>query len=222
MRVFFSARLLLLCFSLSIFCVAGVQATPVFINELHYDNNGADQEEGVELAGPAGTDLTGWQLLFYNGSNGRPYLSRTLSGVIEDLSNGFGVAAFGVAGLQNGAPDGIALVNAISEVIQFLSYEGQFVASEGVAEDMSSVDIGVAESPGTATGLSLQLGGVGQQASDFIWNAPAVSSFGAINPQQRFLPTVTGEISIPGTLLLILGAIGMMTFARSRTRAHGC
>lgn len=220
MRVFFSVKVLLLSFSLSLFCVAGVQATPVFINELHYDNSGADQEEGVELAGPAGTDLTGWQLFFYNGSNGKPYLSRSLSGVIEDLSNGFGVATFGVSGLQNGAPDGIALVNAISEVVQFLSYEGQFVASAGVAEGMNSVDIGVSEKPGTAVGLSLQLGGVGQQASDFIWNAPALSSFGAINAQQRFLPAGMGEISIPSTLLLMLAAIGMLTFSGSKTRSR--
>jgi len=33
--------------------------TPVFINEIHYDNEGTEANEGVEVAGPAGTDLTG-------------------------------------------------------------------------------------------------------------------------------------------------------------------
>ena len=36
--------------------------TTVFINEIHYDDNTStgDVNEGVEIAGPAGTDLTGW------------------------------------------------------------------------------------------------------------------------------------------------------------------
>ena len=37
-----------------------------------YDNDGADVNEGVEVAGPAGTDLTGWKVIFYNG-NGQTY-----------------------------------------------------------------------------------------------------------------------------------------------------
>ena len=32
--------------------------TPVFINELHYDNSGTDVDEAIEVAGPVGTDLT--------------------------------------------------------------------------------------------------------------------------------------------------------------------
>ena len=39
-----------------------VFAGPVFINEIHYDNIGADANEGIEVAGPSGTDLTGWSL----------------------------------------------------------------------------------------------------------------------------------------------------------------
>ena len=42
-------------------------STPVFINELHYDNAGRDAGEAVELAGVAGTDLSDWQLLFFIG-----------------------------------------------------------------------------------------------------------------------------------------------------------
>ena len=36
--------------------------TTVFINELHYDNSGSDTGEAVEIAGPAGADLTGADL----------------------------------------------------------------------------------------------------------------------------------------------------------------
>ena len=42
----------------------------VFVNELHYDNAGADEGEFFEIVGPAGTDLTGWSVELYNGSNG--------------------------------------------------------------------------------------------------------------------------------------------------------
>ncbi len=35
-------------------------ASTIFINEIHYDNTGGDAGEGVEIAGPAGTDLSGW------------------------------------------------------------------------------------------------------------------------------------------------------------------
>jgi hypothetical protein len=31
----------------------------VFVNEIHYDNVGADTGEAVEIAGAAGTDLSG-------------------------------------------------------------------------------------------------------------------------------------------------------------------
>jgi hypothetical protein len=40
-----------------------VADTTVFINEIHYDNNGTDVNEGVEIAGPAGTNLTGWKVV---------------------------------------------------------------------------------------------------------------------------------------------------------------
>lgn len=58
--------------------------TEVFINEIHYDNAGADSGEGVEISGPAGTDLTGWRLLFYNGSGGAVLNIQSLTGIIPN------------------------------------------------------------------------------------------------------------------------------------------
>ena len=66
-------------------------ATPVFINEIHYDNTGTDAGEFVEIAGPAGTDLAGWSIVLYNGSGGAPYDTDPLSGTIPDQQNGFGM-----------------------------------------------------------------------------------------------------------------------------------
>lgn len=44
-----------------------------WMNEVHYDNAGADVDEGVEVAGPAGVDLAGWTILAYNGNGGAVY-----------------------------------------------------------------------------------------------------------------------------------------------------
>lgn len=50
----------------------------------------------------------------------------TLSGTIIDESSGFGALSFAATGLQNGAPDGLALAQADGTVLlQFLSYEGE-------------------------------------------------------------------------------------------------
>lgn len=42
----------------------------VFSNEIHYDNNLIDVNEKIEVAGPAGTNLSGWSIILYNGSGG--------------------------------------------------------------------------------------------------------------------------------------------------------
>jgi predicted extracellular nuclease len=163
-------------------------ATSVFINEIHYDNTGTDAGEAIEIAGPAGTDLTGWSIVLYNGSGGASYDTDALSGIIPDQQNGFGTVSlsYPVNGIQNGSPDGIALVNASNAVVQFLSYEGAFTAVGGPANGMTSTDIGVSEAGTELLGQSLRLSGSGQVYEDFTWNAPATASFGAVNTGQSF------------------------------------
>ena len=135
----------------------------VFVNELHYDNTGVDQNEAVEIAGPAETDLAGWRLVLYNGSDGVDYFSQELSGIIPDQGGGFGTILFGLptANFQNGGPDGLALVDAHGQVVQLLSYEGAFSASSGPAAGLGSTDLGVSEPGNTPVGQSLQLTGQG-------------------------------------------------------------
>ena len=104
----------------------------VFINELHYDDASTDANEGFEIAGPAGTDLSGWEVWLYNGKDGASYLHETLSGTLPDASSsGFGAKWFDRKDIQNGAPDGLALVDNKGSVVQFISYEGSFTASNG-------------------------------------------------------------------------------------------
>ncbi len=164
--------------------------TSVFVNELHYDNASTDVGEAIEIAGPAGTDLSGWSVAFYNGNGGALYDTLNLSGVIPDQENGFGTLYFPHAGIQNGSPDGFALVDASSTVIQFLSYEGTFTATDGPANGMTSTDIGVSESSSTPAGQSLQLTGTGTSYENFVWNPPASDSFGFVNSGQTFSGSV--------------------------------
>ena len=163
-------------------------ATSVFINEIHYDNTGTDAGEAIEIAGPAGTDLTGWSIVLYNGSGGAPYDTDALTGAIPDQQNGFGTVSLSYPpnGIQNGAPDGIALINTSNAVVQFLSYEGTFTAVGGPANGMLSTDIGVSELGMEPVGQSLRLSGSGQFYEDFSWNSPAPASFGAVNQGQSF------------------------------------
>src|SRR6185436_16494654 len=56
----------------------------VWINEFHYDNSGADADEFIEIAGPAGLDLSGYSLILYNGNGGVAYNTRALTGVFTN------------------------------------------------------------------------------------------------------------------------------------------
>ena len=184
---------------LAVAASSAAQAQEVFINEIHYDNAGADVGEFVEVAGPAGTDLTGWAVALYNGSNGEVYEPVGLSGVIEDEGNGFGALSFVQEGIQNGAPDGLALVNAGGAVVQFLSYEGSFTAVGGPADGMESEDIGVQEGGSTPAGFSLQLSGAGTTYDDFAWTGPAADSPGAVNAGQTFADAPAGGVIVVTT-----------------------
>ncbi len=58
----------------------------------------------------------------------------SLTGVIPDQGNGYGTSlvSYPSNGIQNGSPDGMALVHAGSVVIQFLSYEALSPPSVGL------------------------------------------------------------------------------------------
>ena len=94
-----------------------------WINEFHYDNAGTDAGEFIEIAATAGTNLTGWSIVLYNGSNNQVYNTRALSGIVADQQDGFGTISFAypVNGIQNGNPDAIALVDNLGNVVEFIS-----------------------------------------------------------------------------------------------------
>ncbi len=157
-----------------------------FVNEFHYDNSGKDVQEGVEIAGVAGTNLDGWSLQFYNGGDGRVYKNVALTGILPDQDDGFGTLFFGVSGIQNGKSDSVALVDNSVEVVQFLSFEGALTAVGGAANGLTSTDIGVSETGSTSVGSSLQLVGTGSDKTDFTWVRAESNSYGSVNVGQEF------------------------------------
>jgi predicted extracellular nuclease/Ca2+-binding RTX toxin-like protein len=160
----------------------------VWINEFHYDPSTVPETgEFIEVAGLAGTDLTGWSIVLYNGSNSQTYgVPQPLSGLLGNSGSGFGFASIAVPGLQNGDPDGFALVDNFGRVVQFLSYEGTITATNGPAAGLTSTDVLRFESQATP-GTSLQLSGTGSSYPDFSWTFGNASTSGGANVGQTFL-----------------------------------
>ncbi len=178
-------------------------SSDAFINEIHYDNSGPDEGEFVEVAlGPDFPDPpANLSLLLYNGSNGRFYERISLDDFQEASPTSSGHRLFHreISGIQNGAPDGIALING-SNVLQFLSYEGFFTATDGEAVGLTSIDIGQAQNASNAPGTgSLILTGTGGNATDFSWSvATGLFTPGVENPGQTFT-----QVSAPLTGLFL-------------------
>ena len=174
-------------------------ASSQWINEFHYDNAGADAGEFVEIAIPSGDAIGNYAVQLYNGSASQRNVYGTISSFTEGATeNGVTLYTGTFAGIQNGAPDGLALVRSGSLVPgQFLSYEGAFDAVNGAAVGQMSTDIGVSEPDTTPVGQSLQLMGSGDAYADFAWSGPAAESPGAVNAGQTIasgggmMPTLT-------------------------------
>lgn len=175
----------------------------VWINEFHYDNTSSDVGEFVEVAGVAGTDLSGYEVILYNGNGGALYDTISFAGVLDDEMNGFGALSFSATGMQNGSPDGLALFDG-SSVLQFLSYEGSFTAVDGPASGMTSIDIGVSESSSTSIGASLQLTGSGSQYNDFTWDGPLAETPGDLNIGQTMVSTSVPDSLPPSFVAAVL------------------
>ena len=196
----------LLALSTSFICSASI----IFINEVHYDNAGTDQNEFFEIMGEAGLDLSGWQVELYNGSNGETYGNIIhLTGVLADSHHGYGFASFSPTSFQNGAPDGLALIDNNGVVQQFLSYEGTITATAGSAIGLTSIYIGISESSSTPANFSLQLTGSSNNPQDFTWQALTHTS-GFINSGQVLSTNQTATVSVPEPMIVILFSIALV------------
>ena len=183
-----------LCVSL---CVQAHAA--LTINEFHYDNTGSDTGEFIEVVsdGAVGS-LSDVVIHLYNGSNGTVYGFFGLDQFTYDgtLADGKDYYTYDVT-LQNG-PDAIALVVS-GTVVEFLSYEGAFQATNGPASGMDSVDIGVMEPTSTSVGSSLQ-----RVSFTDAWQLiDGVNTKGQVNTGNPVIP-------VPGSGLLLLVGLGVV------------
>ncbi|GJM35799.1 MAG: hypothetical protein DHS20C18_48000 [Saprospiraceae bacterium] len=173
----------------------------VFINEVHYANFGDDIDEGIEIAGAAGTNLSPYQLHLYEPkpyslTKGIPYKTVNLSGVIDNESGGMGAVWFAIPNMED-YTGGIVLYNTVRKlVVQFLSYRQVLTAEGGIADGMISVTMKKANNsvarelndPAFPSGTSMQLVGAGICPSDFDWVEKATATRGVLNDQQAVLP----------------------------------
>lgn len=194
----------LLAALLPIFTAASANADLAFVNEIHYDNAGADTGEFVEFAIEAGADLTQVVVELVNGSNGTVY--DTLSG--SSLTAGttgvnFGGTLFDLfvwtpSSIQNGAPDGVAITTSMG-LQEFLSYEG--VISPGRALG-TSTDFGVSEVSSTPIGSSIQL--------------DATGTFVLTSANTQGLPNFESTVIPEPSSFALLGLFGIAGLVRRR------
>ncbi len=189
------------------FVVAPPSVPDIRISEFHYDNVGGDTGEQIEISGPAGAVVTGWTIRFYNGSGGAVYDTRTLGGTIPATCGARGVVVVTATGLQNGAPDGIALVDGSGTLVEFLSYEGAFVGTGGAAGGVMSRNIGVSEPDNAPVGSSLSRDKAGT------WYSPAANTFGACNDNTDppVANTVASVTELPASAGLVPSASQQFT-----------
>lgn len=206
----------LLCAAAAAALALGAWATSsaraaVMINEVDYDQPSFDTAEFIELAGNAGTNLSGWSLELVNGATDTVYSTIALPNftIPNDTGDGWGFFVLGrpsVANndmdlgadgsVQNGAPDGIRLLSPSSTVVQYMTYEGTMTGSTddvpaGTSDDGVAVDGGLSKI------------GTGMAPGDFTWAAQTITP-GAINTGQTLVP----EPASAGAVLTVgLGAL---------------
>ncbi|GHA51587.1 hypothetical protein GCM10008927_16260 [Amylibacter ulvae] len=162
------------------------------INEIHYDNAGADQGEFFEIRTNAGDDVSTLVVELYNGSNGTVYQTVQVSDLTMTTDGTFDYYVWDAGSIQNGSPDGIALSND-GTLVEFLSYEGTLTAVGGFADGVTSTDIGQSEPSDTAIGDSLQ------RNEDGTWDAPRTNSAGGDNGGATIPAVVINELAVSTT-----------------------
>lgn len=193
----------------TVLCTGRVCAIPnAWINEFHYDNNGTDEEEAIEIIikNAADYNLADFSLSLYNGGDGTVYGSQTVNNFTAGQTlNGYSVFYWKPSSLQNG-PDGFSL-NYLGTSVQFVSYEGSFNATDGPATGLTSTRIYTVEGSTTPVGNSLQLTGSGNIYSHFVWGSQQ-ASLGSANNYQLFgeyIPPVPVDWKFIVFAFLIIG-----------------
>jgi hypothetical protein len=102
-------------------------ASELAINEVDYDQVGADADGFVEIknTGEAAADLAGIALVFVDGGTATEYRREELTGTLAP-----GAYLVVASDAQNGAPDGLALLDTVAgTLVDALSYEGEVTSA---------------------------------------------------------------------------------------------
>jgi cysteine-rich repeat protein len=184
------------------------------INEVDYDQPGADTGEFVEIYNRSGVavSLDGLRLVFITGGSSDTYLSFPLSGVVPP--SGYAVVAGpGLAGIdpgarvmrfaamqdniQNGSPDGLALFDlSRCRVLDALSYEGSITSAFVPPPCLNPIDLvegtatPVIDSNTSAASLSRSPNGSDTDDAATDWVLAVTPTPGAANAGEGAAPTM--------------------------------
>jgi len=177
-------------------CVPGTKER-IFFNEGHYLNAGVDQDEGVEIAGAAGIDLSNYRINIYRVPPGPtivlvPDREILLTGVIDDEGAGFGAVWFPIPDL----PDShglMTLTNMVTGELVFAVFNSGpnrlLMLSGGSIQNLPFQRAvgGEGERDTDPPGLSVQFVGTELCPLDMTWNK-LPHTRGYLNIAQRVLP----------------------------------
>lgn len=171
-----------------VFYVGFAMAVPhAWINEIHYDNEGTDINEFVEVIveSPEQWYLGDLALYMYNGYDKKPYCLDTIDEF--DLGDRIGQFQFYTwyhRGIQNDM-EGMILVFKDS-LCDIIAYEGSFIGESDPALGKEFPDIGVYETGYGSDLNSLYLSGM--PGSEWLYG---LSTPGALNTDQEFSELIT-------------------------------
>ncbi len=187
---------------------AGV--SDIRITEVHYNSTLGDQQIEAEAPvdfnfGVFGIDpqddpdngWRGWYIALYDGESGKMYGTTPFQGLVGgDCDAGTrGLLVFPIGGvLQKGAPDGLAVIepagpgHAYEKVREFLSYRGNFTATDGPAQGKRSVNIG--------TETVFPQGSMQRTRDGSTWYGPIRNTFGLCNVDP--IPPPSHQIDFSG------------------------
>ena len=151
-----------------------------WINEIHYDNEGTDRNEFVEVVvqDPENWYLGDLVLYMYNGYDGVQYCLDSISEFESgDRENGYQIYTWFQRGIQNDT-EGMILVFR-DTLIDILAYEGSFTGTNEPADGILFPDIGAKETGSGPDTCAIYLNGM--PGSDWIYG-PATP--GEFNPGQ--------------------------------------
>jgi predicted extracellular nuclease len=200
---------------------AAAPPTQPFVSEIHYDNEDGDVGEFVEVQLPPGTTSAGLSVVLYNGNGGTTYGSPLALRAATAPADAPLAVEVPAAGLQNGAPDGIALVRG-TEVLELLSYEGTFTATNGPAQGRTSTDIGVSESGGDPAGQSLSRS-YDAATGALVWSGPAAGTPGTVGSAPTPPPPVGDpcDVTAPVEIGAVQGSGAQTPLAGQQVTVRG-